>query len=277
LLNLQLHPEYVLTKIRKEREILKYYSKKKFNMRKNPLLYPYTLYVALVFLIFMIIYSPLIILPLLYKRNGNYLNYYGLKLWAETFRLLTGIWYSIEGKKNLVSGISYIFIPTHTSWLDIPAIPLIANGPIKTLSKKEVGQMPLFGPVARLCTVMVDRSDPKSRRKSLDVMRKALNNGTSLLIYPEGTVNKTAKPLAPFYEGAFRLATQSHRPLVPIVVKGCARCMPPRSLLMRPGKVKIRILPPIDTKSVTPEEQPLLKAKVYDYMEKEVLKLYSEE
>jgi 1-acyl-sn-glycerol-3-phosphate acyltransferase len=46
---------------------------------------------------------------------------------------------------------------------------------------------------------------------------------------------------------------------------------------MRPGKVKIRILPPIDTKSVTPEEQPLLKAKVYDYMEKEVLKLYSEE
>ena len=245
-------------------------------MKKNPLLYPYTLYVAIVFLLFMIIYSPLIILPLLFKKNGNWLNFIGLRLWAETFRLLTGIWYKLEGKEHLVSGTSYIFIPTHTSWLDIPAIPLIATGPIKTLSKKEVGNMPLFGPVAKLCTVMVDRSDPKSRLRSLDAMRHALNNGTSLLIYPEGTVNKTTKPLAPFYEGAFRLATESHRPLVPIVVKGCARCMPPKSMLMRPGIVTIRILPPVDTKELTPEEQPMLKAKMHDFMEKEVIKLLNE-
>lgn len=245
-------------------------------MRKNPLLYPYTLYVVFVFLFFMIIYSPLIVLPLLFKRNGNWLNFIGLRLWAETFRLFTGIWYTIEGKENIKRGVSYIFIPTHTSWMDIPAIPLIANGPIKTLSKKEVGDMPIFGPVARLCAVMVDRSNPASRIRSIDTMRKALNAGTSLLIYPEGTVNKTQKPLAPFYDGAFKLAAESHRPLVPIVVKGCAKRMPPRSMLISPGLVKIRILPPVDTKSLSAEELSNLKLRMHSYMEKEVIKLMNE-
>lgn len=231
----------------------------------------YTIFASLVFTVFMFLSMPLILIPLLFKINGNQLSYYGLQMWAQGFRLFSGIRYKIRGQEYLKADQSYIFTPNHTSYLDIPALPLIAHHSFKPLSKKEVCNIPVFGLVAKAITVMVDRSNAEHRRQSVVKLTRALEAGTSLLVFPEGTINKTDKPLTNFYDGAFRIAIETQTPLVPVLIKGATACMPPRSWLMRPGLITIEILPPVKTIGLQLSELAELKAAVFSEMEKRLI------
>ncbi|WP_236612922.1 lysophospholipid acyltransferase family protein [Cesiribacter andamanensis] len=215
------------------------------------------------------------LLPLLVKKEGNRLSFWGFHLWAHCFRAFTGIWYEVKGLEHLSSRESYIIIPNHTSFLDICLLPLITKGAFKTLSKKEVGKIPIFGPFARLVTVMVDRSNAKSRLQSVIKMKKALQGGTSLVIFPEGTVNKTRQLLNPFYDGAFRIALETGASLVPVAIAGAGRLMPPKGLLMRPGTIRVQILAPVPVSSLGVANLPELKAGVYSSMEAQLQEMYA--
>lgn len=215
----------------------------------------------------MFLYMPLILLPLLFKLNGNQLSYYGLHLWAQGFCSFSGIRYRIRGQQHLQADQSYIFTPNHAFYLDIPALPLIAHRSFKPLFKKEVGHIPVFGLVAKAVTVMVDRSDAEHRRRGVIKLTQALQAGTSLVVFPEGTVNKANKPLNTFYDGAFRIAIETQTPIVPVIIVGAAACMPPRSRFMKPGLISIEILPPVPAAGPQTSELPKLKAKVFAIME----------
>ena len=54
--------------------------------------------------------------------------------------------------------------------------------------------------------VLVNRKSDESRRKSYDKMKKVLQKGMHMSIYPEGTRNRTNEPLKKFHDGAFKLA-----------------------------------------------------------------------
>ncbi len=243
-------------------------------MRKNPLLPIYTLYAGLVFAFFMFLYSPLMLLPLLFKKEGNRFSFWGFHLWAQSFRLFTGIWYDVKGLENINSRESYIIIPNHTSFLDICLLPLITKGAFKPLSKKEVGRIPVFGWLARVITVMVDRSNASSRRNSVVKMRRALAGGTSIMIFPEGTVNKTTNLLNPFYDGAFRIALETGAPLVPVAIAGANRLMGAKSLLMRPGTIRVQVMPPVRVDGLSTSDVPVLKAQVHSAMESKLQELH---
>lgn len=231
----------------------------------------YTAYAGIVFLFFMFLYSPLITIPLLFKLHGNRLSYGGLHLWARCFRFFSGIHYSIEGQQHLQKGKTYIFTPNHTSYLDIPALPLLAHSSFKTLAKKEIASIPAFGLLAKAVTVMVDRSNAESRRRSIERLSHALRSGTSLLIFPEGTINKTAAPLTPFFDGAFRIAMETETAIVPVVIQGASILMPPRTFRMRPGRISVKILPPVQPAGHTGETVAELKQRVCQIMERELL------
>ena len=230
----------------------------------------YTIYASIVFLFFMFLSSPLITLPLLFKLNGNQWSYRGLHFWAQGFRFFSGIRYTIEGQQHLQKGKTYIFTPNHTSYLDVMALPLVTHASFKTLAKKEIAAIPAFGILAKTITVMVDRSNAESRRKSIERLTRALRSGTSLLVFPEGTINKTTAPLSPFYDGAFRIALETETPIVPVVIKGAAKLMLPCTFRMRPGKIHVKILPPIQPNINAAKTIISLKQQVFQAMEKEL-------
>lgn len=231
----------------------------------------YTLYMAFVFVFFMILFMPLIIIPLFIKSNGNRYSYLGLYLWAWVFRNFSGIRYRIEGIEHLPKHRSFILISNHTSYLDIPSLPLVTGGPFKPLAKRELVKVPLFGAIVRVITVTVNRKNPASRKASLLRLKRALQGGTSLVIYPEGTVNKSGAPLAPFYDGAFRMAIETQSELLPVVVSNAKNLMPPKSLLARPGLITVKILPPVSTQNLDLADLPPLKTQIFQQMEAAVL------
>lgn len=183
--------------------------------------------------------------------------------------MLTFIRYSFYGRENFKKGKSYIYVSNHTSFLDIPGLCLMIPGEFRPLAKKELLKIPVFGWIARHAAVIVDRSSGESRKKSMDKLREILEDeGLSILIFAEGTQNRTNEVLQPFKDGAFRIAIDTQEPILPMVVVGAGPLMPPGRISLRPGKIKVVVAPEIPTAGLSYSDLAELKRKTFDIMKK---------
>ena len=76
-------------------------------------------------------------------------------------------------------------------------------------------------------------------------MKEVLKQGLHMCIYPEGTRNKTKEPLQRFHDGAFRLAIDMQKPIIPALIFNSAKAMPRKTFFYWPTKVEMHFLPPI--------------------------------
>jgi 1-acyl-sn-glycerol-3-phosphate acyltransferase len=185
--------------------------------------------------------------------------------------MLTFIRYSFYGRENFKKGQSYIYVSNHTSFLDIPGLCLMIPGEFRPLAKKELLKIPVFGWIARHAAVIVDRSSGESRKKSLDRLKKILLDGLSILIFAEGTQNRTKEVLQPFKDGAFRIAIDTQEPILPMVLVGAGPLMPPGTLRIKPGKIKVVVAPEIPTTGLTHDDIPRLKQETFEVMKQLII------
>lgn len=212
----------------------------------------------------MIILLPGILLPLFFGQRFGWISYKFLALWSWIFSKLNFIPYEIVGRENIDRKTSYIYVSNHTSFLDIPGITMAIPGGFRPLAKKELLKIPVFGWITQSAGVVVDRSSPESRKKSLDRLKRILNMGISILIFVEGTQNRTKAILQPFKDGAFRIAIDAQKPLMPIVVIGAGPLMPPGTINVKPGKIRVVIGKPISTDGIT--DTKALKEQTFQIM-----------
>ena len=120
----------------------------------------------------------------------------------------------------------YIIISNHASFVDT----LITNKlPIskKFIMAKEFATVPIFGWLCRNSGhVLVCDHDRDSLSSALDLSVKAMEDGSSFMIYPEGRRSANPYMVLPFKTGAFRLAQKTGVPILPIVIKGTGTAMP---------------------------------------------------
>jgi 1-acyl-sn-glycerol-3-phosphate acyltransferase len=187
----------------------------------------------------MLFFLPGIIIPAFFGQHAVSVTYFFMKAWSWVFSMLTFIRYDVVGRENIVKGKSYIYVSNHTSFLDLPGIAMTIRGQFRPLAKKELLKIPVFGWITRATCVVVDRSSNESRKKSLDHLKEILNMGINILIFPEGTQNRSKEILQPFKDGAFRIAVDTQKSLLPMVVMGAGKLMPPGTIRLRPGRIKI--------------------------------------
>jgi 1-acyl-sn-glycerol-3-phosphate acyltransferase len=186
------------------------------------------------------------------------------RLWMGLFMLLSGIRFKVKGKEVFDGLENAIVVCNHNSLLDIPvSFPFLPRAN-KTIAKKSFSYIPLFGWIYSYGTVLVDRKSNKSRQESYEQMKHVLNHGLDMLIYPEGTRNTTTAPLKSFYDGAFRLAFDTQKPIVPVVLLNTKKMLPSKpAMYLKPGKIEMHILPPVFPQGKTSDE---LKKIVFDIM-----------
>lgn len=226
----------------------------------------YKIWVGLVFTVFMIILLPGIVLPFFFGQGAGHIGYFFLWLWSWIFSILTFIRYKFYGRENFKKGQSYIYVSNHTSFLDIPGLTILLPGQFRPLAKKELLKIPIFGWIAQSAAIIVDRSSPESRKKSIDRLKAFLKAGISILIFAEGTQNRTDKILQPFHDGAFRIAVDTQQPILPIVVLGAGRLMPPGTIDLKPGHIRIYVGKEIPTVGLTGGDVKELKQRTVDIM-----------
>jgi 1-acyl-sn-glycerol-3-phosphate acyltransferase len=230
----------------------------------------YIAWVLFVFTFFMIVYLPGILLPFMFGEKYGTVSYQFLKLWSWTFSKLNFIPYAIHGREHIRKGQAYVYVSNHTSYLDIPGVCLTVPTQIRPLAKKELKNIPVFGWIAANAAIIVDRSSNESRRKSMDHLKEVLKSGISILIFPEGTQNRTPEPLQPFYDGAFRIAIEMQQPVLPMVILNAGKLMPPKKFIITPGKITIHVLEEISTEGMKFSDLPALKQKVIELMTKKI-------
>lgn len=239
---------------------------------KNLLTIAYSGYVYLTFFLFvpvgLLYYFGVSLLP----EKKRLLLIYGFnRLWIGAWELLTGIRFVVHGNDLLDPSQTYVFTPNHSNILDV----LIAGSRIRhafrSLMKQEMFRLPVMGWLFDKICIPVDRSSKESRKDSLYAMVNHLRRGVSVLVFPEGTRNRTEVPLKRFYEGAFNIAIAAQVPVLPMVIVNSRDLQPVESMLFYPGTAALHILQPISTEGMTEADISRLSAETYDRMEAAIL------
>lgn len=213
----------------------------------------YTIYSVLLFYALMLIFALFILIPLLISQKGDKISFFFIRLWASIWSFLSGIRYEVHGLEHIDRSQPYIYIFNHRSFIDAPVIPMVIPQEVRAIGKKELSKIPVFGQVIGKLAVWVDRSNPESRRISLEKLVKFLSLGKSIVVAPEGTRNDTGETLLPFQKGAFRLSIETGIPILPMAVIGADMVMKRGSLLLSPGKVSVYFSAPINPPMISEE------------------------
>lgn len=211
----------------------------------------------------LVVLLPICLTYLIPEPNGIRTFAWISRQWMRVFLGLIGCPFRFYGKENFKPNENYVVICNHNSLMDVPLTTPFLPGN-KTIAKKSMSKIPLFGWVYTRGAVLVDRGSDESRRKSFKDMKTVLQQGLNMIIYPEGTRNRTGKPLKQFYDGAFKLAVENGKDIVPVCIFGTAKALPSdKTFYLQPKFLKIYILPPISVNGKTVET---LKQQCFDAM-----------
>jgi 1-acyl-sn-glycerol-3-phosphate acyltransferase len=199
-------------------------------------------------------------------RGGNMI-FYGCMLWADLWFFLIFIRHRNIYEGQIQSHLAGIYVSNHISYFDSSLVPKVFRYPVRPLGKIEMSKIPVFGFIYKNIIVTVDRSSTANRAKSVNVLKSLLQKGISILVFPEGTFNTTGKPLKDFYDGAFRIAIETGRPIRPVLLLDSFDRM--RSLLtLNPGPSRAVFLEEIPVDGLTTDDTVSLKKRVHDLMAK---------
>lgn len=186
------------------------------------------------------------------------------KVWMNVWLALIGSPLKVVGKENFRKGENYVVVCNHNSLMDVPVTTPFVPGANKTIAKKSFTKAPVFGWVYERGAVLVDRNSEESRRQSFEEMKETLSHGLHMVIYAEGTRNRTADPLKSFHNGAFKLAVESRKDIIPTLIFNTRKVLPPnKTFFLWPHTLEMHFLPAVSAKDITSKD---LKEKVFKIM-----------
>lgn len=213
---------------------------------------------------FLLIFLPSMISYLLPEPKGSVYFIKVARIWMNVWLWLVGCPVRIKGEENFAAGYNYVVTCNHNSLMDVPLSSPYIPGTNKTIAKKSFAKIPLFGWFYSKGSVLVDRTDERSRRKSYDDMKAVLRKGMHICIYPEGTRNRGNEPLKKFYDGAFRLSKDTGHAVIPTLIFNTRKALPVnKPFFFLPVKLEMHFLPPVDPAGLTSEQ---LREKVFNIM-----------
>ena len=205
------------------------------------------------FIIITIGMSLMALLMALFDPSGNR-SHQVASLWGSMLLFVSGTRVRISNLTVVQPGQSYIFASNHQSAFDILALLSKLKVQFRWLAKESLFRIPLFGwAMKRTGYIPIDRSNPRQAYQSLIQAAKQVQEGTSILIFPEGTRQEEDR-LGEFKKGGFQLALKSQQPIIPITILGSHQVLPKNSFRLRPGQVEIILGEPIPTKGFTTKD-----------------------
>jgi len=157
-----------------------------------------------------------------------------------------GVRVELRGLENVPAGTSCLFLANHVSNLDPPILFPALPGQASVMLKQELMRIPLLGTAMRMAKfVPVARGHSReAAQRSVAAAGEAIRSGLHFLIFPEGTRSGDGR-LGVFKRGPFFLAMETGAPIVPVAISGTQKLMPKGATKIRPGTVRVQMLPVI--------------------------------
>lgn len=193
-------------------------------------------------------------------------------IWCTTSRLVA------VGKENIPKDKGAVFLFSHSSYLDIPALCATKGGQINFAAKSLLLKFPILGFIMRVVEPIVIYPD---RERSILEYKKAEKNikkGWSFMISPEGG-RSSGEELLPFRSGPFIFAMNSNADMVPVLIYGAQKAWPKEDkiagLRQLFGTIYVEYFPVVKVSEFT-EENRKAKAEEIRLMMEEKLKNYQD-
>jgi 1-acyl-sn-glycerol-3-phosphate acyltransferase len=200
--------------------------------------------------------------------------HYITSLWASLYTWINPWWQiSIESREKLNNSKTYIIISNHQSMLDILVLfRLLAH--FRWVSKTEIFKIPVVGWIMTLNKyIEVKRGDKKSVMKMIEISKKVIASGISILIFPEGTRSKNGN-LQQFKDGAFILALDTRTNILPVIINATSGTLTKKGIfLMKKLSIKVRILDEVSYSSFENSGINEIRNRIYGIMKAELQKL----
>lgn len=202
------------------------------------------------------------------KKRAPHIAHAVNRRWAALIHFIFFIPLRVKNKELIDPNRVYVFVANHRSQLDIPAYALACTNTFRFLAKAELTKIPLMGFLIKKLYLTVNRADRANRNRSIEVMKKSLDEGISVFLCPEGTRNRKDEPmLLDFRDGAFRLAIATQTPVAVLTLFNTGEKLSPnRPIELSPGAIYGTWDKPIETKGMTADDVPALKEKVRQLM-----------
>lgn len=192
--------------------------------------------------LFMIVIGPLvyalIFIPL--KTRKNIYQWFFCKT-SSVFIYITFPWsFKLNNPHNEDFKKPAILICNHMSLIETPLVKMLYPKLI-FLTNKWVMKTPHFGPIAHMADFfdVEDGSDEVMKK-----LREKMNDGYSLVIFPEGTRSYDYK-IHRFHRGAFYMAEEMQVDIIPILFQGTGEFLRKHTIFGKANTVSTNILPRI--------------------------------
>jgi 1-acyl-sn-glycerol-3-phosphate acyltransferase len=174
--------------------------------------------------------------------------------WARASVWSSGTRVEVIGLNNISTGPS-VYAANHTSYMDTPVVFSSLPFQFRILARKNLWSLPFIGwYLDRSGQIPIDTENPRATVSSLGAGVKALREGLSVFVFPEGGRTPNGE-LQPFLNGAAYLAIRAQVPLIPVALIGVYDLLPIHTRHFyhhsRRHPLKLIIGTPIETKHLT--------------------------
>jgi 1-acyl-sn-glycerol-3-phosphate acyltransferase len=165
--------------------------------------------------------------------------------WASFYTYVFPYWFvKVRNRERLRNDRAYVVVSNHQSMLDILVLFRLYRH-FKWVSKTEIFRLPFIGwNMALNRYIRIRRGDRKDAVRMMAACGEALESGSSILIFPEGTRSLDGE-LREFRHGAFTLGLRHHVPILPIVLDGTLDALPKHGIVSPGADIVIQVLRPI--------------------------------
>ena len=197
-----------------------------------------------------------------FDRNLRILHQFTC-FWGSLYTWCNPFWsVRITGKELIDRASTYVMVCNHQSLADILLLFRL-HVHYKWVSKAENFRIPFIGWNMRLNRyIRIERGKLRGNLQMMRDAEKALREGNSIMIFPEGTRSIDGN-VGQFKDGAFELAKRTATPILPLVVDGTSRALPKRGFVLRGSSaMTIRVLPPVSAEEVARNEVAAIRESV---------------
>lgn len=154
------------------------------------------------------------------KKERTKVSNFHRTIFVETITMaltLLNVHVHIEGKEKIPKDTRYLLVSNHLSNYDpMSVLSALRKEKIVFVSKPENFNIKMVGSLMHMSGFMaIDRDNVRNAMKTINKAADYIKSGESnIFIFPEGTRNRTEKPLLEFRNGAFKIATKAQCPIV---------------------------------------------------------------
>ena len=176
----------------------------------------------------------------------------------------------IEGEKD---PDAQLLIGNHTHNLDISLMESVYEEKLIWVTKKELGDIPIIKyMVTKTEMILIDRKNKRSVLQMIKEVKKKIDEGFKVVVFPEGTRNKTnPQKMLPWKKGVKALAEKINPKVQPFVIVNLPYAFK-GNFLIKKAPIKVIFL-----ESFYPEDNPhwyeKTREKMQEILDKEYKKL----